>query len=154
MLDVTLCITCSPLVASSLTKQSVNVSECHSRHQCKPLITMAFGYATAPADIAGAPRSSVCARSGSSPCPDLAPNMGRFKAQRLPDFESVVVNPKPARHIMSHDQLVAIITTMLVAGKLEVTTGTTASDTTLKEWVKVASAIVQAAAGTSGPKLV
>ncbi len=53
--DVTLFITCSHLFASSLTKQSVNVSECHSRHQCKPLITMAFGYATAPAGIAGDP---------------------------------------------------------------------------------------------------
>ena len=51
--DATLCITCSPLFASSLTKQSVNVSECHHRHQCKPLITMAFARAIAPAGIAG-----------------------------------------------------------------------------------------------------
>jgi len=53
---------------------------------------------------------------------------------------------------MTHDQLVAIITAMLVTKKRGVTTGTTASDPTLKEWVKVASAIVQAAAGTPGPQ--
>ena len=45
----------SVLVRNSLTKQSVNVSECHSRHQCKALITMAFGHAIAPAEIAGGP---------------------------------------------------------------------------------------------------
>ena len=43
------------LVRNSLTKQSVNVSECHSRHQCKPLIPVAFAAAIAPAVIAGGP---------------------------------------------------------------------------------------------------
>ncbi len=70
--DVTLCVTGAPLVRNSLTKQSVNVSDCHNRLQYNPLITMAFGHAIAPAVLAGVPRSSACARGGSSPCPDGA----------------------------------------------------------------------------------
>ncbi len=53
--DVALCVTCSPLFASSLTKQSPNVSPRHSGHQCKPLMTLAFARAIAPAETAGGP---------------------------------------------------------------------------------------------------
>ena len=54
--------------------------------------------------------------------------------------------------MMSHDQLMAIITTMLVTKHGGVTQGTPSSDPTLKKWVETANAIVHAAAGTAGPR--
>ena len=55
---------------------------------------------------------------------------------------------------MTHDQLVAIITTMLItnAGIGVVQAGMTQTSDGMKEWAKTANTIAHAAAGMSGPR--
>ena len=55
---------------------------------------------------------------------------------------------------MTHDQLVAIITTMLItkAGPGVVEQGMTQTSDGLKGWVQTANTIAHAAAGMSGPR--
>ncbi len=55
---------------------------------------------------------------------------------------------------MSHDQLVAIITTMLVTqfGTGVVDPGMIQTNDALRGWVQTANTIVHATAGTSGPR--
>ncbi len=91
------------LVRNSLTKQSVNVSEGHSRHQCKPLITMAFGHAIAPAVIAGGPvrpyvrgasLTTGCTRLGFVMSIDQHPSIGPHQYDIPPAIVREVRDPK------------------------------------------------------------
>ena len=68
-----------------------------------------------------------------------------------PKMRYLGVTPKRARPKMTHDQLVAIITTIL-AMKTGLQGGMTGPDDALKGWVETANTIVHAANGTRAPR--